>query len=249
MKLSSEPISIAAAHPELTRKKRSDFYVATAAAALLIALIGFSLTYLVPITSGTFSGRPLVHIHGVMYFSWVLLFLLQPSLVRTSNVKVHRQLGVFGFILAGGMLITGVAVAITGAQLNSPTLAVGGLQPKQFLIIPLTDMVLFATFLSFSLANLKKYETHKRLMVLATLALLPAAFGRLAPMFGISNPIIILLMEQALLIIAIAHDYFTRRKVHPVYIWGGGLMIIVHLVRFPIAGTAWWTSFSNWLIG
>lgn len=230
-------------------KSRSSFYVVTAVAALLIVLTGFSLTYIVPMTSGTFSGRVLMHIHGAMYFLWVFLFILQPSLIRANNVKAHRQIGVFGFILAGGMLITGIAMAITSARLNSPGMAVGGLQPKQFLIVPFSDMVLFATFLSFSLANLKKFETHKRLMVLATLALLPAAFGRIAFMIGVSSPVIILLMGETILIAAIANDLFKMKKIHPVYKWGGALMVIVHLVRFPIGGSAWWTSFADWLIG
>jgi len=243
---SSETIS--STHLERTQK-RSNFYVAAAVFALFIVLTGFSLTYVVPMATGTFSGRVLVHIHGAMYFLWILLFILQPSLIHASNVRAHRKLGVFGFILAGGMLIMGVAVAITGARLNSPTLAVGGLQPKQFLIVPLSDMLLFATFLSFSLANLKKFETHKRLMVLATLALLPAAIGRIALMIGVFNLFIILLMGETILIAAIVNDLIKMKKIHPVYKWGGALTVIVHVVRFPIGGSAWWTSFADWLIG
>jgi hypothetical protein len=178
----------------------------------------------------------------------MLLFILQPLLVRKGNLNVHKKVGVAGFVLAAGMIIIGVAVAITGARLNSPTLAVGGLLPKQFLIVPLTDMVLFTTFLGFSLANLKNSDTHKRLMILATLALLPAAFGRIVAMAGISNPLLILLLQEALLIIAVVHDLMTKRKIHPVYKWGGALMVVIHLTRFPIGGSSWWGAVADWLI-
>ncbi|HEX5168400.1 MAG TPA: hypothetical protein VFW11_04460 [Cyclobacteriaceae bacterium] len=235
-------------HAAIARAKRSNFYVIISVAALLIVLAGFSRTYVVPMASGTFAGRPLVHIHGALYFCWIILFIVQPTLARTRNIKLHRKLGVAGFILAGAMLVIGISVAITGARLNSPVLMVGGLQPKQFLLIPITDMILFATFLALSLVNLKKPETHKRLMVLATVALLPAAFGRLLPMLGIGMPLVILLFQESIVLIAIARELIMKGKVHPVYLWGGSLMLVVHFVRFPLAATAWWTAIGDWLI-
>jgi hypothetical protein len=230
-------------------KSRSNFYLFSAVAALLVTIAGFSLTYLKPLAGGTFTGRSLLHIHGAMYFGWLLLFICQPALVKTNHVAIHRKLGMAGFLLAAGMVIVGVTVAVTGARLHSPTLLVGGLQPKQFLIVPLTDMILFTTFLSFSLANLKRPEAHKRLMLLATVSLLPAAFGRLAPMLGTSNPIIILAMQEVILFAGMIYDAIARKKIHPVYYWGGGLMVIIHLVRFPIGGSAWWSAVAEWIVG
>jgi Ca2+/H+ antiporter len=170
--------------------------------------------------------------------------------VRLGYTKIHRKIGVAGFVLAALMLVMGIAVAIEGVRLNSPTMSVAGLQPKSFLLIPLTDMLLFASFIGLSLANLKRPEWHKRLIVLATAALLPAATGRL--LFALQLPESILLFtvsQEVILIAAIANDLFTRRKIHPAYLWGGALMLIVHLTRFPLAGTSWWSSAAEWIVG
>lgn len=231
-------------------RKRSNFYVLVAIACLLLVVAGFFMSYILPVTTGTFAGRSILHLHGGLYLCWLLLFIAQPLLVRLGYTKIHRKIGVAGFVLAALMLVIGTAVAIEGVRLNSPTMSVVGLQAKSFLLIPLTDMLLFASFIGLSLANLKRPEWHKRLMVLATAALLPAATGRL--LFALQLPESILLFtvsQEVILIAAIANDLFTRRKIHPAYLWGGALMLIVHLTRFPLAGTSWWSSVAEWIVG
>lgn len=190
----------------------------------------------------------MVHVHGLMYFAWMFLFILQPVLVRIGKTDVHRKIGVAGFILAGGMVIIGLLTAITGARLNSPTLIVGGLTAKQFLIVPITDMILFTLYLGLSFGNLKDSEAHKRLMILATLAVIPAAVGRIAGIFEISNLLMILMIQHGILYAGVIYDLVRRRKIHPVYIWGGLLLVAVHLVRFPMATTEWWSSIATWLV-
>jgi hypothetical protein len=244
----STPEVVLSAHDRPAAKRRfANFYLFSAVASLLIVLSGFSLTYILPVSTGTFSGGALLHFHGAMFFGWILLFIVQPALVHGHNVKMHRKVGVAGFVLAAGMLIIGVTVAITTARLKSPDLLVAGLNPKQFLIVPLTDMLLFAVFLGFSLASLKKPEAHKRLMLLSTISILPAAWGRLALMMGVANPLIFLLMQEAFLLAGIANDLITRRKVHPVYLWGGALLVLVHAARFPLAGSSWWATIAEWM--
>jgi hypothetical protein len=230
----------------ISRTKRSSFYVGAGILALLIVLSGFSLTYISPLMSGTFEGRPLLHIHGAMFLTWILLFICQPLLVKLGYTKIHRKIGLPAFILAGCMVIVGVMVAISAARLNRD--GGSGIGGKAFLLIPLTDMVLFATFITISILNLKKSETHKRLMLLATVAIIPAAFGRLFGMFDINNILVMMLMMESLVLAGITNDLIQRRKVHHVYIWGGAGMTLVHLFRFPLSGSAWWLSVADWIV-
>jgi hypothetical protein len=228
---------------------RTNYYVIISIVALGIVLAGFTVTYVVPMTtSSTFSVRPLVHIHGLMYFAWMFLFILQPVLVRIGNTALHRKVGVAGFILAGGMVVVGLLTAITAARLNSATMTVGGFTAQQFLIVPITDMILFAIYLGLSLGSLKNPEAHKRLMILATLAVIPAAVGRIAGIFEISNLLIILVIQHGILYSGIVYDFIKQKRVHAVYIWGGLLLVAVHLSRFPIATTKFWQSIASWLV-
>jgi hypothetical protein len=246
--LEGAAIATEAPSAKSTHKTRNRTYIFIAVLSMFVALAGFSLTYIVPVASRTFTGRSLLHVHGLMYFLWLAFFILQPVLVRSNNTALHRKLGVAGFVLAGFMIIMGITVAVTGARLGSATLSVGGLEPKQFVLIPFTDMVLFATFLSFSLANLKRFDYHKRLMVLATLSLLPAAFGRLATIASVTNPVAIILTTESLLLGIIVYEWITTKKVHPAYKWGAAFMIVIHLLRFPLAGSAWWTGIGEWIV-
>jgi hypothetical protein len=146
------------------------------------------------------------------------------------------------------MVIVGLLTAITAARLNSPAMMGAGLTAKQFLIVPITDMILFTIFLGLSLRSLKNYEAHKRLMVLATLSLIPAAIGRIAGIFEISNVLVILLIQHGILYGGVIFDFVKMRRIHPVYIWGGLSLVAVHLARFSLGTTEWWDAIASWLV-
>ena len=115
-------------------------------------------------------------------------------------------------------------------------------------------MIFFGTFVGVAVMNIKNSEIHKRLILLATLAVLPAAFGRIFPLAGIdpgtlAGFILSILMLESLLIFGIIHDLATRRKIHPAYLWGGIPLVIIHIVRFPLGQTDFWKSIAERLIG
>jgi hypothetical protein len=228
------------------------FYVIMGVLSLSFVAIGFSITYFIPLAQGTFSKPLLFHAHGIMYFAWILLVISQPLLIRFRNVPLHRKIGVAGFILAAGMLFIGVAMSIVSGRM---VVAEGRAEEaRAFLFIPLTDMIFFGTFIGIAVMNIKNSELHKRLILLATLAVLPAAFGRLFPLAGIDpgTPLgftVAIALQESLLIFGIAYDMATRRKIHPVYLWGGIPMVIIHIVRFPVGQTDFWKSIAERLIG
>jgi hypothetical protein len=45
----------------------------------------------------------------------------------------------------------------------------------------------------------------------------------------------------------VIYDIFSRRKVHPVYMWGGLLMVAFVPGRLALSGTAMWRSFAEFL--
>ena len=72
------------------------FYTGIAMVMLFTALVGFSRTYFFGLISGhpkTITGRvpnATVHLHALLFMSWLVLFIVQTSLVATHHVKVHR---------------------------------------------------------------------------------------------------------------------------------------------------------------
>ena len=228
------------------------FYVGLGVLSLFFVLLGFSYTYFIPMYAGKFAAPIVFHIHGAMYFAWILLVIAQPLLVRLHHLGTHRKVGYAGFALACGMFIIGIVMAfVSGGR----TVAAGHAeQARSFLIVPLTDMILFGTFIAFSLINLKRPEAHKRLMMMATLAILPAAFGRIFGINGIDPTTVIgfmiaILLQESLLILGILHDLAVKRRVHPVYLWGGIAVVTIHIVRNMLGETEWWMSIAKKMIG
>jgi hypothetical protein len=115
--------------------------------------------------------------HGVAFAAWLLLLLTQTSLVAAGRVDLHRRLGVVGAGLAVAMLVLGIIGSLMAA--SRPTGFVNVSVPHlQFLVVPLFALGLFVAFVSLALLNRRRPQHHKRLMLLATIALAEAGVAR-----------------------------------------------------------------------
>src|SRR5580704_16489562 len=92
---------------------RSDdvFFFCMAVVAAIAILVGFAHTYflagmmLAPLPSLR------VHVHAVVFLTWIVLFATQISLIATRNVNLHQRVGAFGFALAAIMIPLGLLTA------------------------------------------------------------------------------------------------------------------------------------------
>jgi hypothetical protein len=152
------------------------FFFSMAAAITLSVFAGFAPTYYLKSLYGTPALSPFVHLHGTVFTLWILLFLMQTMLVSAGRTDLHRRLGIGGGFLAIAMLVVGAAVAIAAAK-RGP---IPGLPPPlEFLAVPLGGLANFAVLVALGFFARRKRDSHKRLMVLATIAILGAATDRL----------------------------------------------------------------------
>ncbi len=225
-------------------------YGGMAAALGLTVLAGFAPSYYSRFLEGgptaTLSGGPftrLVHVHGALFTAWMVLFVIQTALVASRKVAMHRRLGIAGAVLAAGMVVTGTLVAIATAARGS---SAAGMTPLAFLVIPLFDMVLFATFVTIALIRRRDREAHKRLMLLAYISIVTAAVARLPGVLPLGPPAFFGL--SFLFVIAAAiYDFVTRGRVHRAYLWGGAFILISVPVRLAISSTAAWRAVAEML--
>jgi hypothetical protein len=225
-------------------KKKDPFYFVMAIIALAIVVAGFFPTYVSPVMSGTFIAKPFVHLHGSVFFLWILMSIVQPYLITSGNVRMHRWLGVYVGILAFAVLIMGVAMSIISAHVD---IANGGdIRPKAFLLIPLTDMILFAVFVVLGLFNYRRVpEYHKRLMLLAAVSILPAAFARLLGNLGLENIFATVLIMNSFVFIGMMYDFRQNKSFHKVYVFGGAFLLIIHFSRIFLSETELWLSIAS----
>jgi hypothetical protein len=222
------------------------FYVAMALAFALTVFAGFSRSYFLKLHYGTPALSVLLHIHGVVFSSWILLFAAQTTLVAARRTDLHRRLGVAGAVLAGMLLVMGSATAIL--RVRGGSAPIPGVSGLAFLAIPMFDMVVFAILAGSGLALRRQLETHKRLMTLATIGLLSAPLARIPWVFRAGPPAFFGLTD--LFIVAmLVYDLATRRRVHPATVWGGLVLVASQPLRLMISGTAAWTAFAAWATG
>jgi hypothetical protein len=226
------------------------FYGGMAIAMGLTVFAGFATTYYLRFSTGgptaTFSGgpfTPLVHVHGALFTAWVLLFIVQTALVAGHRVALHRRLGVAGAVLAAAMILAGTMTAIASAARGS---APPGVDPLTFLVIPLFDMILFASFVIAALVRRRDKEAHKRLMLLAYMSIIVAAVARLPGVLP-GGPPAFFGLSFLFVVVAGIYDFVSRRRVHKVYFWGGALIAVSVPLRVAIGKTGAWRTLAELL--
>jgi hypothetical protein len=227
------------------------FYTGIAIAMLFTALVGFSRTYFLGLISGhatTITGRvpnATVHLHALLFMSWLVLFIVQTRLVATHRVKMHRKLGYFGVALAAAMVVVGGRTAVEAARLGAVP---PGAKPWNFIAIPFGDITTFGIFFLAAVLWRNEKDKHKRLMIMASVCLMPAALVRWPGVLAVGA----LASYGLALLFPIAGAVYDRRsrgRVHPVYWWGMALFVLGVLVRVVLLGSPTWQHTMQSLFG
>lgn len=227
------------------RRRERLFYVGMAVAILVTVFAGFSRSYFLKAHFGTPELSLLLHVHGLVFTSWILLFLGQTTLVAARRTDIHRRLGVFGGVLAVLVVVTGMATAIIRVKQGA---TVPGVPPLSFLAIPLFDMVVFAILVGAAFYCRHRADVHKRLMTLATIALLPAPIARLPlEMVREGGLPVIFGLADLFLVTCLIYDLIVWRKIHRATAWGGLVILASQPLRLMLSGTAAWIAFAGWI--
>jgi hypothetical protein len=232
------------------------FYFYMALSCVAVAFLGFAPTYWLPLASGTFPSLPVVHFHGVLFFTWTLYFAFQTWLAASGRIARHRTIGMIGVSLATAMTIFGFLAAAGALKRSADAgLADAGIA---FTIVPLSGILFFAAVFILAVANTHRPETHKRLMLLAGISILDAAVARwfltfLAPSGPPAPPpvevtIVPAFVAYLLLVAAMIFDWRTRGRPHPAYIYGGAALIAVKLLNWPVSTTSAWHSLAGGIL-
>ena len=104
-----------------TRPAPRRFYVGMAIAVLITVFLGFSRSYFLKTYYGTPELSLLLHLHGLVFTSWVLLFLVQTTLIARDRIEQHRRLGVAGAVLSALLLVVGTITAILRVKGGRPS--------------------------------------------------------------------------------------------------------------------------------
>ena len=231
--------------PVAARGKDRRFYTVMAVAIALTVFAGFAPTFYL---RGFFEQKKeltsLVIFHGILFSSWIVLFVTQVRLVAAKRTDIHRKLGVVGAILAAAMPVVGVLAAIASAKRGfTPP---NGPPPLVFMAIPLTDMIVFPALVGCALVFRRRSDVHRRLMLLGTLAILTPAIARM----GFIRPYGVLAflgVTDLFILTSITYDRIRNGRFHPAFLWGGLFIVASQAFRLVFARTEAWHGIATWL--
>jgi hypothetical protein len=235
------------------RSQTHRFHLWMAVVFVLIAFGGFTPTYWAPVATGRFHAPPIVHIHGVLLFSWTLFYLLQTVFVASGRIPRHRAWGLFGISLFSVMVCSILVTRVT--LMHFENLQGFGEASLRFSAIAFCSVPLLVAFFALAISNIRRPEIHKRFMYLLMSGLMIPALARvfltmLAPAgaLGPPPPFVVIpptLTASLLIVVAIVYDWRSRGKPHPVYVYGGIVLIAWTILIVPFANTSIWLSISR----
>lgn len=208
------------------------FYLFMSVLIAAIVVYGFShtvnrfLIHAVPV-------RPwILYLHATVFSGWIIFFILQSTLVRVRQVKVHRTLGWFGAALATAMVVIGLSTAYTMDRFN--ILHFHETRQSPFLAIQLQDMGSFAILFALAVLWRKKPEWHRRFVLMASCTLMSAAFARFPaiPLHLVYHCV------EALIFLGVLRDLFVNRRIHAAYLYVLPTLIVTHAIALHLYFTA-----------
>ncbi len=194
---------------------------------LLIVVVGFAPSYF--LKGAMFAHLPsvLVHLHGALFSAWIVLFVVQSSLISAAKYRLHRKLGVLGAVIAGLMVLLGILATfgtVRRGAVPSPFFT-----PASFLVSNTVGMIFFGVFVAVAIWKRNDSRVHKRLMFLANAMLLPPALFRMV--FFIP-----LMRSHMFLIGAIPLGFVVALLLLDLYSWRRPLLVTL------IGGFLFWAS-------
>ena len=220
------------------------FFGSMADLLCVIVFVGFFRTYF---GAGVFEAplpAPILQIHGAVFTLWMLVFLTQTAFIPAHRLAWHRSFGTVAFCLPPLMVVLGVMAAIDALGRK---VRIGPLDPAISLAIPLFAIVGFAILAFAAWRARRNPAAHKRLILLATIGLMKAAFARFPWSPGIPPAIAAVTGLGVLLLLVIAWDLFSLHRIHRSTWWGAPLTSVLGACAIPVGRTAAWHSIAAFL--
>ena len=236
--------------------KPDRFFYPTAGAIFLLLmatgfrhfLVGGTHTDGSPIDPSIYS---VVVLHGLAVMAWYVLFFVQSLLISVRNRKLHMKLGWSAVVIGATIACTGPLVAIRSVQVSPADVRVFDWPYPRFLLIMLTEIVLYTCFVTVGVLARKRPRIHRPMMLMASLSILSGATARTpflwavfghAGWFGFFGPVICL--GGALLLLRCA----MTRSVDRWFAAGYAACVVVLLVALRLSLTATWLNWAGTIL-
>jgi hypothetical protein len=234
---------------EISLRRERRFFSGMAILLLLACFAGFAPSYYLKSMFGSGPLTALVHVHGALFSAWILLLVVQTSLIAARRVDLHRKLGLAGGVLAVSLLVTGAFVIWNRAITTTPALPHDFI--LRFLALSVTALAVFPTLIGLALYFRRNAGAHKRLIMLATIVMTGAAIHRLLihVLSPTVNPLVFFGATDLFIVALCVFDLASRKRLHPATRWGGLLVVASQIVGVGLAASDGWVALAHRVTG
>ena len=250
----------AAPSPRTARPGATRFFLGIAVVMVVFMFVGFGRSlYLRPIlgTVDRFGPHLPMHLiaHGAALTTWFVLFAIQALLVRTSRQESHRRLGVLGAAVAVAVVVTSV---ITMHMVVARVGGGGAAWPPRLVSVIVGNawrLVVFTALVTAAVHFRRRPETHKRLLLLASVFLLAPALSIERPLGRTLVPLLPngLVASTLFTLVSISgliwYDIATKKRIHPATVWGSAAIVAALAATQVMLSGSSGSTFVRWLGG
>lgn len=185
------------------------------------------------------SSMVLIIIHGISMLSWYALLFWQTTLIRIEKINIHKQLGLMSIVISPILVISGIMIAISNYKGEREALTLFG---------NFAGMFIFATLFTFAFITRHKSDIHKRLMLVASIAMLSPALVRILRIFDIND--FVTLPVWLIYIAALPiYDYTKFKKIHKATLLATAFLLVMMFGGSAFAMSPGWTNLIESLVG
>lgn len=192
------------------------------------------------------NATPVIHIHGALLMTWMLLLIVQPLLIQYGKTKWHRAIGNVSWVL-GPLVIIFLFLIGKGGYHRGLEQNVPELEMNKFIVLDMRGFVSFAVFWILATVHRKVSHTHMRYMIATGILGLGPGVGRgLMYSFGMSiwDAITITdVLDLLILGVLLGFDVYRKKNYKPfltVFI-----VLLIGSMLWQIRDTAFWQSFAK----
>lgn len=227
--------------------RRPSLYLIASLIFAGLVFVAFERSFYLAWFFGTPALSSLLLVHAVVMSGWVLLVVVQAGLVAVHRTPWHRRLGMFGAAWGALVVVLGSVTTLCASarevrnhtDMETLQLTITGLE--------LVQMALFLCFSASAIWLRARGDSHKRLMLLTIVCMLPSIFPRL-PFDIFSSITAILLGVYASLVICVGFDTLMNRRLHPAFACGGALFVASLQFAFFVARGPAWQEFLRQMV-
>jgi hypothetical protein len=186
-------------------------------------------------------------LHAAVFTLFLLLFVVQTTLVAAHRVRWHMRLGLWLYGLAALMVPLGLLAAADELRRDvaANKYPVPGVDARTFSMISVMGVAVFAVLMAWSYLERRNPAAHKRFALYAVLSMMNAGTDRWPwQTWGISESWS-LWVFTALLILPAAYDLISLHRLHWSTLFSAPFIWLLYWYEFPLGRTHAWHTITD----